>query len=356
MIESINRKMQRVRHWRAYLMSGRNAVSYTGWLGHQNLGDEILHEAAEECFASVNLVSYPLSNRNFLNRLAATKRHSLAVLGGGTLIGGHPPFERYKSELAKAKGGLVFGAGVSPLAPDAPIPPWLENWGSVLRTLAYAGVRGPDSAATLARVGVNAEVLGDPVCWFSQAEAYWQPKDKLMGLNVGQANGSMYGDENTVQKVFADFARAAIQRGWKIEFFCVWPEDLEVTRKVAAEAGINNPTIHCIYQNARVYQDRVRSMKVYVGIKLHAVALAMSANVPSLMIEYRPKCMEFMNTMGMGAYVRRCDQISVQNLLESLKALDAGGEEIAQKIRAAMVPIQQRLRSLGEQVKNGSLV
>ena len=59
---------------------------------------------------------------------------------------------------------------------------------------------------------------------------------------------------------------------------------------------------------------------------------------------------------GHGAYVRRCDQISVQNLLESLKALDAGGEEIAQKIRAAMVPIQQRLRSLGEQVKNGSLV
>ena len=350
MIKSISRKMQRVHHWRAYLMSGRSAVSYTGWLGHQNLGDEILYEAAEECFASVNLVSYPISNRNFLNRLAATKRHSLAVLGGGTLIGGHPPFERYKSELAKAKGGLVFGAGVSPLAPDAPIPPWLENWGSVLRTLAYVGVRGPDSAATLARVGVNAEVLGDPVCWFSQAEAYWQPKNKVMGLNVGQSNGTMYGDENTVQKVFADFARAAMQRGWKIEFFCVWPEDLAVTRKVAAEAGISNPTIHCIYQNARVYQDRVRSMKVYVGIKLHAVALAMSANVPALMVEYRPKCLEFMNTMGMGRYVQRSDKITVSTMLLMLDVLDAEGAVISSAIRGAMIPIKNRLQVLGTKI------
>ena len=82
----------------------------------------------------------------------------------------------------------------------------------------------------------------------------------------------------------------------------------------------------------------------------------MSANVPSLMIEYRPKCMEFMNTMNMGMYVRRCDKISVENLLECLNALEADGENIAKKIRVAMVPIQQRLHRLGEQVKNGLLV
>ena len=89
-------------------------------------------------------------------------------------------------------------------------------------------------------------------------------------------------------------------------------------------------------------------MRLFVGIKLHAVALAMCANVPALMVEYRPKCLEFMNTMGMGRFVVRSDAITVAGLETLTETLNSEGQEISASIRAAMVPVRQRLRVLGE--------
>jgi polysaccharide pyruvyl transferase WcaK-like protein len=349
--------MKKLDRWQSvwqYLESPASAASYVGWTGHLNLGDEILLEAARECLEPLEVVANVTTNRPILRWIEQRKRHDIAILGGGTQIGNHPPFERFKAELAKAKMGLVFGAGVSEYVTQGPAPAWLERWGEVLRDLAYVGVRGPDSAATLARVGVDAEILGDPVCWFSQELDYWKPREKVFGLNVGQAHGLMFGDEATVHANFASYLKTMKQRGWDVEFFCVWPEDLPTTRQVAAEAGIEAPTIHCIYEEARPYLERVRSMKFFVGIKLHAVALAMAANVPSLMIEYRPKCLEFMNTMGMGGFDIRSDQMDLDRMMELTGMLDSGGPLVAESIRSAMLPIQRRLMGLRERIVDAS--
>lgn len=341
------RRLTRIVDWLQYVAGPVSAVSYVGWTGHLNLGDEILFEAARECFKPTPIVSDPLLGRPMFKRMTDRKRHLVAILGGGTLIGDHPPFERFKTELKKAGGnGLVFGAGVSQYVLAGSVPTWLEQWGELLRPLHYVGVRGPDSATTLARVGVDAEILGDPVCWFSQPQDFWVPRANVLGLNVGQAQGAMFGDETTVQQGFSDYARAMRQQGWAVEFFCVWPDDLATTRKVAADAGIERPIIHCHYQGARAYLNRVRNLKLFVGIKLHAVALAMCANVPALMVEYRPKCLEFMNTLGMGRFVRRSDQMSLPDLIALTATLDAEGAAISVSIRAAMRPIQGRLHAL----------
>ena len=76
----------------------------------------------------------------------------------------------------------------------------------------------------------------------------------------------------------------------------------------------------------------------------------MSANVPALMIEYRPKCMEFMNTMGMGRYVQRSDKITVSTMLSMLHVLDTEGAVISSAIRGAMIPIKNRLQVLGTKI------
>lgn len=345
-LPTVKRRISRLADWLRYVASPASAASYVGWTGHLNLGDEILLEAARECFAPTRIVSDPLISSALFKQLADSSRHRIAILGGGTLIGNHPPFMRFKSVLEKADHGVVFGTGVSEYVTSGPIPAWLERWGELLRPLSYVGVRGPDSAATLARVGVRAQVLGDPVCWFSQPEGFWSPRHSVLGLNVGQAQGAMHGSEAAVHRAFSDYARAVRQKGWAVEFFCVWPDDLEVTRKVAADAGFNEPIIHCHYQGARAYLDRIKSLKLFVGIKLHAVALAMCANVPSLMVEYRPKCLEFMNTMGMGRFVRRSDQMDLDDLMAITATLDADGAVISKAIRAAMSPIQARLLSL----------
>ena len=150
-----------------YLAQDSHSIHYTGWVGYRNLGDEILLEAAQECFAPARIVWIREFHNARARALVARKRHELAMLGGGTQIGERSPIDRFRRAIAASKAAFVFGAGVTP-AVDGPIPSWLEQWGEVLRPLAYVGVRGPESAATLRRAGVDAQVLGDPVAWFTR--------------------------------------------------------------------------------------------------------------------------------------------------------------------------------------------
>ncbi|HEX7638723.1 MAG TPA: polysaccharide pyruvyl transferase family protein [Burkholderiaceae bacterium] len=328
-----------------YLAEDAHSIHYTGWVGYRNLGDEILLEAAQQCFAPARIVWIKDFHDKRMRALISRKRHELAMLGGGTQIGEHSPLERFRRALAASKSGFVFGAGVTPCT-EGPVPPWLEQWGEVLRPLPYVGVRGPESAATLKRVGVAAQVLGDPVCWFARPTDFWLPQDGLIGINVGHSHGHMYGQESEIQRQLAELVRGLAARGHRFEFFCVWPEDLETTRRIAAEAGIARPVIHEIYDGAMRFQEAVRRMQVFIGIKLHAVALAMCSSVPSLMIEYRPKCREFAATMGAEDYCVRSDALDVGQMLALVDDLRTRGAAQAATMRQHALEIRGRLESL----------
>ncbi len=333
----------------SYLGADRRTIHYTGWVGYKNLGDEILLEAARECFAPAKVAYLRDFGNPLVKKLIDGKRHRIAMLGGGTQIGVPSPIERFKGALARSDAGIVFGAGVTP-AVTGPIPEWLEAWGQVLRPLRYVGVRGTESAATLQRVGVNAQVLGDPVCWFSQPTTFWKPQPSLIGFNVGHSHGHMYGQENVIQTQLASLARELVAKGNRLEFFCVWPEDLATTKKVAADAGIDEPVIHEVYEGAAKFQRAVSRMQVFVGIKLHAVALAMCSSVPSLMIEYRPKCREFATTMGVEKYCVRSDSLDVSQLLGLVDELQASGSTVSEVMYRHAQVIRERLLQLSRTI------
>jgi len=332
-----------------YLAEGRRTIHYTGWIGYLNLGDEILLEAARESFAPAKVVWVKDYGNALVNKLIQRHPHELAMLGGGTQIGERSPIARFEAAVARSKGGFVFGAGVTP-ALDGPVPDWLKRWGDVLRPLEYVGTRGPESAETLRRAGVNAQVLGDPVCWFSQPPGYWQPEPQLIGMNIGTSHGHMYGDERKVQETFAWVAKALVQAGNRVEFFCVWPDDLETTRRVAAEAGIQNPVIHQIYEGARVFQEAVKRVQVFVGIKLHACALAMCAGVPTLMVEYRAKCREYAGTMGTEEFCLRSDTLDGARVLEVVEQLKQRGPLVSAGMHERAQAIKERITALARTV------
>ncbi len=332
-----------------YLGEGRHTIHYTGWIGYSNLGDEILLEAARESFAPAKVVWVKDYHNSLVRKLVGRRRHELAMLGGGTQIGERSPIDRFEAALARSKAGFVFGAGVTP-ALDGPVPDWLKRWGDVLRPLEYVGTRGPESAETLRRAGVNAQVLGDPVCWFSQAPDFWKPEPQLIGMNIGTSHGHMYGDERKVQDTFAQVAKMLISHGHRVEFFCVWPDDLETTRRVATEAGLSNPVIHEIYEGARAFQEAVRRVQVFVGIKLHACALAMCASVPTLMVEYRAKCREYAGTMGTEAYCLRSDTLDAGQMLELVEQLKARGPTVAAGMHQQAQAIKQRIGALAKDI------
>ena len=343
-------KLNAVSDLLTYLGEGRHTIHYTGWIGYRNLGDEILLEAARESFAPAKVIWVKDYHNNFVRKMVGGHRHELAMLGGGTQIGERSPIDRFEAAVARSKGGIVLGAGVTP-ALDGPVPDWLKRWGDVLRPLEYVGTRGPESAETLRRAGVNAQVLGDPVCWFSQTPEFWKPEPQLIGMNIGTSHGHMYGDERKVQDTFAVVAKKLIAAGHRVEFFCVWPDDLETTQRVAADAGIANPVIHRIYEGARTFQEAVRKVQVFVGIKLHACALAMCASVPTLMVEYRAKCREYAGTMGTEEFCLRSDTLDAEQMLALVDQLKARGPSVAAGMHQHARVIKQRIELLAKDTR-----
>jgi polysaccharide pyruvyl transferase WcaK-like protein len=332
-----------------YLRQPSSSSHYTGWLGYGNLGDELMLDVVARCFPTEKFVWHRDFGSRIVTKAIGSKHHNLAMLGGGTQIGETSPMLHFKKALARSRSGLVFGTGVTPSV-DGPVPLWLKQWAQVLAPLPFVGVRGEESAATLRRVGVNAQIIGDLVFFLAKQKGFWRPQPKLVGLNIGQSYGQMYGDESQIQSVVVQFIQRMVADGNEVEFFCVWPEDLAVTLRVAGQAGVINPTVHKHYHDAHAFMASVKHMTSFVGIKLHAVALALCAGVPSIMIEYRPKCRELMKTLDLESFTIRSDEISAEKLYRMSCEMAEAGEAISNKVTRATLAIKNKLEAAATDV------
>jgi len=324
----LKNKIYRLSEIIKYLITPSPSMLYIGWLGHYNLGDEAIFEATSRVFKPINTAYRIPISRITINKILDLKPHVGTLLGGGTQIGEKSPLESFKYGQERFGNGIVFGTGVSPVLGAEP-PTWLKNWGKVLSRCKYVGVRGVDSARTLSKVGINADVLGDTACLFTKPAGYWTPKEKTLGINIGQSYGHVFGDETEIKINVARIVRILKSRGWDVEFFCVWPHDLKTARETARYAGIECPVIHIHCENAEDYLKQIKNTTVFVGMKLHSVVLAACAGVPSIMLEYRPKCREFMNSIGMSRYTHRTDRLDVDLIIDQVESLEDNGKEIS---------------------------
>lgn len=302
------------------------SLRYIGVLGIHNLGDEAVFQAARGHFAPYPVL-HCVSPRapGWARALIAGRRHAGVMLGGGTLIGkgstgGNPALDEFERAAERGQFRIVFGTGVSAVdfeRVDARLAGMLSRWQQSLRAADYVGVRGPDSVAALKRWGVNAQCIGDLACFFAQRSGYWEPASQSVGVNFGRSDR----DFPELAEALQAFLRIRVRQGWRPEFFVVWPEDLEPTRRLAASAGIDHPVVHAVFRDTHDYLRRVRRMRAFVGLKLHAVILAFCAGVPSIMLEYNPKCVDFMRSIGLEEFDVRVADATASQLEERFEAL-----------------------------------
>jgi polysaccharide pyruvyl transferase WcaK-like protein len=67
---------------------------------------------------------------------------------------------------------------------------------------------------------------------------------------------------------------------------------------LAHEAGLAGSEVVLAYQDAESFMRGVSRCRVFIGMKLHAVILAVAAGVASIAIEYRPKLADYMESIG----------------------------------------------------------
>jgi len=303
------------------LLDSRPPIAYVGgWTGKNNLGDEVLLDAARHIFSERALFQYPGGRlaRTSLN-LIPQLRHGL--LGGGTLIGQKQLWLDITQEYQKQRHSLVvFGTGVED-ATFWPGDPPLEAWRPILKKCSFLGVRGPISARLLETIGCqDVHIVGDPVLVYAHDTPRPDISPDCLGLNIGTADGRLFGgSELRVASEMAKIATTAKRNGWSVEWFVVWPKDLELTRRVANETGTAE-RIHEVYTDRDRFMQLVGRLGAFVGMKLHATLLATCALVPSIMIEYRPKCRDFMASIDQEHATIRSDEFRADHAWSMLSS------------------------------------
>lgn len=308
-----------LRYFKQYGIGAPPYAAYVlGWHGHNNLGDEAVYGALKGYFSRYRFVDYP--KRLPAMCMRSLSKMELGLLAGGTMISGDMSGALHTQKcFSQCPRKIVFGSGVH--RPDF----WIERrgaqewndavtvWKETLKQCDYIGVRGPDSAMVLTDWGLkNVEVIGDPALFYADDN----PLEPLLssqpsvGLNLAKTeNLQMYGESDTYLREFADLAIRFKKAGWAIQWYVLWPDDYAPTKKIAEMTGTADAIIP-VYTDCCKFMASVKQRSLFVGTRLHAVALSAAAYVPSISLEYQPKCSDFMKSIGQQDRVIRIDRFN----------------------------------------------
>lgn len=321
----------------------RPVAGYIGWLGHDNLGDEILFEATSALFCNIRIVPYLITSwRTQLveNLVRRGRLYDLVILGGGTLLN-EPCHQRVLRQAADSyRPFIIYGSGVRDprfwrdylMTRGEPARHCLDNIVPLLKEALFIGVRGPDSARILADIGIAAEVIGDPALSACIPRAPGYNCTGRIGVNVG-CDGKLWGNQSDLNIAVANLLRVLTRQGWEIEFIPMSPTDLTPIRSVVKQASLDKSLIWDKFTDAKATIAHMKSFDLVIAQRLHAAILAIGSAVPAISIEYRPKCRDFMRSMAWERYCIRSDQIAPDQVEELIRDILLNYEDRCSDLR-----------------------
>jgi polysaccharide pyruvyl transferase WcaK-like protein len=354
---------KKVRFFRQALFQPDPKMIYVlGWHGHNNLGDEAIYGAMRKLFNGINLVDF---TKGAESKLVAKKISQInrAVLGGGTTIGYKlSSINNLKYCFDLCSETLVFGAGVTEL--DG----WKENlkqslndslrgernktWKMLLEKCMYVGVRGPLSFSALCQRGIsNIEIIGDPVISLADNT----PSEKIssgrtLGVNLTLQKG-MRGDINEISEKIISFIKFAQSKNWNVLWFVVNPRDLLVTETIAKKTQTAQSILK-LYRDYKKFMEIVKSCDVFIGTRLHSVILAISSYTPSIMLDYKPKCHDFMASIDQEKLTIRTDKINVSELYELTENILSNRSSLVDELVAKVGQMKKKQINKAKELKS----
>lgn len=318
------------------IVSGHPVNGYIGWTGYGNLGDEVVYEAYEKLFPGSNFTEFRISRP--VKWVSALLRREIpfgyVALGGGTIIN-QSKFYLAQTEYLINKNVPMFCMGTGVAArefwknhEDVHTANDIEKWVPLLKQFIYVGVRGPLSQKRLADVGLNVEIVGDTALAFTNETYQKRAGRKIIGLNISPGTGNMmWGDQEVFKKEILSSVQKFIADGFEIRLLPIWKDDLALCKYIDTQVNDSACTTIVAYDTIPHYIEELDKCDLFVGLKLHATILATMLRIPSIMLEYRPKCLDYMQSVNMGDYSIRTDQLTRtvldKKLHELIKNYDA---------------------------------
>jgi polysaccharide pyruvyl transferase WcaK-like protein len=324
-------------------------VSYLGWHGRGNLGDDAIYDAVRSQLAGANLMDLPHLPRERIHSLAPSFRRRLRsstlVVGGGTVIGRSNWRRLVERAYAQTrfKPGYAIGIGVedpgfggfrSYSEKDE-----LAKWALLLSRFQTVSVRGPRSAELLAGVGVEVAVSGDPALLLPRPDE--QPTEGLVGVNLG------FGDDlwgHDPKQLAAEVASAVAQlgsHGYRFTGILMNPEDRQWTELALSRvtADIVLPT------DANAAASEFARCSLVIVSRLHAGILAALSETPVISLEYQPKCRDFALSIDDERSLIRTDELTAAAVIDNTLNALQNAEDIRMRTRSAVSILQKRLES-----------
>ena len=314
----------------------RPGVRYVGWVGKENLGDEVMIEAARALMPWADIE--PRGEAN-----------NLLLLGGGTLINRNQYLRWLVEHDSPRLERAVLGTGVA--SPDF----WgltedTDQWLTWLSTCAYVGVRGPNSLRHLERWGFkgDAEVCGD-LALALEVPSVSAVEGRILVAPAWTGGELWGGEDGLVYEALIDAARGWLNDGHEVMFMSCHPSDDRPILQMRDELGAPSGYVPG-YVDTEKAQAEIASAEVIVGERLHACVLAAAAHRPFVAVEYRPKVLDFALSVGMDDFVIRSDEVSGDRLAElvdlsasGIAALRESVERYRVKLRQAAAMLHQSL-------------
>ncbi|MFD1065860.1 polysaccharide pyruvyl transferase family protein [Oceanobacillus locisalsi] len=324
-------------------------VLYIGWIGYNNLGDELMFECFKEQFYQLgNDYKLDLVNneKRYLDN-APLQAYDLIVLGGGSILSGADhPIQNYIIEtlyqaLQLNKKIMIWGSGIdwvpkSYLTDNSNIDfltnqtkLFREKLNTVFHESVWTGVRGPLTKQLLNQAGVKKEVVisGDPAFLLpdktdkEQLASPFHQDDKVIGVNWGTSFHNIYGrNEISLENQFAEALNQLIAKDYKIYFYVMWHADVEHTKRLAAKLH-DDASWHIdntVYP-AEPFMSLLKHFDFTINFKLHANYLSLAAGVPFIALGYRFKIFDFVRSVHLEEFAIATDDTNLVPQIISLE-------------------------------------
>jgi polysaccharide pyruvyl transferase WcaK-like protein len=320
--------------------------AYIGWVGYDNLGDEILYQAHLKLFPPFDLLPYEsnsLIEKYFL--LMKKEVYNFGVLGGGTLINQNNRWQKEIMKLQKKRIPLFcLGTGVASedfwkIQCDEPWNNSISTWIEILSSFLFVGVRGPISKKILIDNGLkNVVVVGDTALSLAPDTYTKKESGRVIGINFGIVKGNpMLGDPDEFIKQMVSLIKYLLLKNYKIILLPVWREDIPSNIKMQKEIDSENCILKNCCSDFTSYSEQLEKCDIFIGQKLHSVVLACMFRIPSLMIEYDPKCRDFMASLDLEENIIRTTDFKLDKVKKHIDNLFENREKIQEKLNEKVI-------------------
>ncbi len=338
-------------------------LTYVGAPHSLNLGDVLLFKACQKLFPLISLI--PTTPQSTIrNELVLGMVHGLGqllfkgfrstrgvMLGGGTLMNDpffFPLLERYYRPDCPF---FVFGAGVVDL--DF-LKDNLPHECEMYRKADFIGVRDPYAQQCLQVHDIESVVIGDLVLSVCEP-AERVIGEKVIGLNVGADKAPLHGKQEIINAKVGELAHRLLSAGHRVEFFAMRDHDAEYIGSIRREFDLEEVPFWSDYGNYKAFLNKMSEFDLVIGQRLHAVVVGCGTGIPSISLSYRPKCLHFMESLGMKRYVLRTDELDVDAILDMVDEITADYDGIHKRLRSATKGFRELQQFHADKIMNALL-